>query len=76
MAWLAQLVAEDAADQGLGQSKGERFEWDAAHATQLQQEREIMETLSERLDQLHLNFSLALDKQLQRGISSREYDPY
>jgi hypothetical protein len=74
--WLAQLVAKDATAQGWGQIiKGilrKRFELDAAHANQLQQEEEIMKALSKRLAQSHPNFSLALDKQVERGIKSRE----
>jgi hypothetical protein len=77
--WLAEWVATDAAAQGWGQiTKGfrwKRFELHAAHANQLQQERETMKALSQRLSQLQPKLSRELDRQIERGIRSRRYEP-
>jgi hypothetical protein len=78
--WLTQLVAKDAAAQGWGQITKRppwtRFEWDATHANQLQQEGKIIKALSQRLSQLRLNLSREMDKQIGRGIRSRGIEDY
>ena len=70
--WLAELVANNAAALGLAQKKRRRFEWDAARASQIKKEREILTALSQRLFELHPNFSLTLDEQIKKGIRSRK----
>jgi hypothetical protein len=72
--WLAKLVADDAEAQGLGHRKWGSFELDAAHINQIQQEREILEGLSEQLSRSHPSFSSALDEQIAAGIAARQAD--
>jgi hypothetical protein len=70
--WLAELVKRDAITQGWGCVTGilRRFEWDASHTARIQQEREVINTLSARLHRLHPRFSHTLDSQIYEAISA------
>jgi hypothetical protein len=72
--WLAELVADDACSRGLGAIKrgflSKRIEWDAARTGRFGQEQQSAQALSQRLFQMHPNFSRVLDQQIVQAIES------
>lgn len=77
-AWVANLVASDAVERGLGSIEVTwptmKIAWAAAHTSGLQDEEKIVQSLSEQLYDISTEFSRALDIQISRAILSRIAD--
>ena len=74
-AWVAELVASDAIERGIGQINKKwstmKIVWSPINLSRLRDEEKIAQSLSEQLYEMHTEFSRVLDIQISRAISSR-----
>lgn len=75
-AWLAELVARDAAKRDLGYFyqmwPTKKIEWDPTHLPRLREEEKITQSLADQFAESYPEFSRVLDTQISKAISSRE----